>query len=51
MEGRGDFSYTKYFSNLFTLKEGAGHFYSPAYLETPAKYMQVTFQESVGSSA
>lgn len=38
-----DCSYMMKFSNVFNLKVGVGYFYSPAYLETPAKYMKITF--------
>lgn len=36
-----DCFYMKKFSNVFTLKVDVGYFYSSAYLETPAKYMQI----------
>lgn len=47
MEDRVDCSYMEQFSNVFTIKIGLGYFCSPAYLETSAKYKQITFQKAV----
>lgn len=50
IKDRVDCSYMKKFSNVFTLKVGVGYFNSPAHLETPVKYMQISFSEAVQSS-
>lgn len=42
MENKVDCYYMKQFTNVFTLIVGVGYFCSPAYLEIPAKYMQIT---------